>query len=1495
MNINQKKRKISRPPRAYAGSETFKKEGVLRTTPHGPIQYSIFNNLSRGRRRSWKKFSIIKLGNNFFYFSIAHFLLIISRFNSNFKSRITPGMRRVLRKLRAATNFGNSLTSDLRPLRSVNGIALVAVLAILVVLAIMAASFTALMNIESRQSASQLNSQQLDMLVNSGLEQAKAILTVDELNKEANSSILTMSDGEPSYSKWMYVKDNEGTICGRYKIRIEDESSKVNVNKAFLLKNGKGTGWDTGEVVLPRALGIPRKTAKRLIDYRYGKNKIPGTRGDDDQNNLILMADGIDNNANGVIDEDDEGINDPKEYSAEHLRGDDTKFSSMTELMNVILTDNKKLSANLYAGLMRELPRRATIYSVDKPGSPTLPNDIPSDINSITPRECRKLLIRANSDVPFEPNAAKQMHLATNLIDYRDENHVLSTLGSTYGVEAICFNEILANDESYSVDPLMGASPTADSKSYWKDYYGSTDGGRLLYRVDTIYDCVPDDPMMPSGEYYYNLDPRRGWRIRNQPGKTQIGGITGGGSIILRFPKTIGKKGNTSSQDIKPYYKQVKPDDLPGGKSWCRWPSSGSRVHVFGSESQYERFYANIIKTLRKVNSADGNRPKFPKNYFKNSWAMVYGWSDSPVDNNPKSIGCFLITSGDQNSIVLKSTDVNSGERFSTRLTKAGMAFDNCDLSLTINSWGDRSPFAMVPNANVTYLMRSRKPVAGRYFKILIGRPPKGRYTDGYPNELGVSGAVGGGFTDDSDYLRQWVYNDGDPIKTKSGGWIKIMLTSSPKVSRARKIRQWLSYFRMVSPEVVEMYNASATPISLANWRVICNTGSLATQIGRIHSTSYYDQKLRRGITDDNPVVQPSGHFYLVNDIELFDGWFGNGDNKWGSRADEQVPVFQMDEQNWGVAYKIKKTHMNYPPSGRAGYSIIVDERDLDKEIFNLETIKFVDKDGADDPDSWNNIYAPVVAENIREQNEIFIDPIAKDTDIISGELVGKSVMILGLPHAGGIVSLTLKNEYDQVCARTVDYGKVEVDELNVSTEKIDPTKTTWVKRQNPSIGGTENDAENRAMKTHHNDKFFIKNGPFCSIGEARNISTGNDFERLGGSGDISKGANALSALSKYMSSSHVRLESCLGDVTRVGWNQAYDEVVGSSLSSVKGKKGGWKNNKWEGHTLRFLTGPLRGEKYPVISNSKNTFMLAQKNSKYIPRSSPNRKALKPNIGNKFTVGPGYQTPMCYTRASGESGVWTWENVSPYPGTYNLYIYGLNDAVDTTEFLEENNNASIDVEVWNYNTKEFDLLKKRGKYGKQDSFNAGKIKPHNISGNGNIKIKLTSHDVVERNTDDKTGKILVGSGGKQTGMAWFNYAIVTPVPVPGRVNINSAAPRLLASLPGINAELAKNIYEGMDRDGKKTLKPYKNPGDLFKVKGMTPDIFERCVNILCLDSSAFTVEVEAQILKLKNNDRPVKTDPNSILASRKKRFVIEVDSKTDGYLDIIEKERYPVR
>ena len=1383
-----------------------------------------------------------------------------------------------------------------------SGIALVAVLAILVVLAIMASAFTVMMDIENKQSSVQLESQRLDMLVDSGLEHAKSLLSYKTTkSKENNIVVYSEKNLNPKFSSWIDVKDNEGKIIGRYRIKIEDEAAKVNISKARLLDDGKGSSWDTGEVNLSRALGLPPKYAKKIVQYRYGPNRVPGGRNDDNFDNIVLMADGIDNDADGEVDEEDEGINDPSEYDPDYPKGDDRKLSTISEAMSIFLKSKNELSSKFQYNIVQKIPSRSTIYSIDKPGSPSLPNKIPADINSITPRECRKLLIAANSDTSFDLNANLQRQLAANLVDYRDENHVLSTIGSAYGVEAICFNEILANDESYTI-PLDKADNLLLPDNYWKDSFGSEDSKRLIYRLDTFYQCVPDDPH-PWGEFpafYYNLDPRMAWRITKKANTQPMGDIkSAGNNFVLYFPKVIGKY-NGSSPNINPFSKSNPPLDLPcpgvasaNNYPWCKWAQRSDTVYSYAATT-YRNFYKELINVLRNLNSVVDTRPKVPDDYFKHSLVNVYEWSDN-TRSETAVIGCFKIIGSDADSITIDSKNVyDDSVDFNDNFYEAGFDLNNCDLSFSINAWGDRSQVASVGRANVTYLMRSRRPQAGNYYKVIIGRPPKGGFP-GYPSRLGVSGIVGGEFTDDKNYSRQWLYNKGDPIVTKKNGWMKIMITSSPSVSRLDNIKQQLAYIRILTPEVVEMYNASATPISLANWRVICNTGSFATQIGKIKSTGYYDRKLRRSVVDDNPVVQPKGHFYLVNDTKLFDHWYGNGDSRWGSSVEEQIPVFQMDEQNWGITYKIKSTESIYA----VGYSIKIDEKGLDQDTFIGETIKFVDKKHANSEDSWNNVFVPILYKDYfgndyaHQANELITDVIGDPEDIASGKLVGKSVMVLGLLHNGGVVSLTLKNEYDQVCARTIDYGKVEIEEYNKSTEKSDPTKGVWFKRRENSIGGTDADAINQAMSSRRNIDFFIKNGPFGSIGEAKNISSGGDFERLGAGGDISKGANALGAFAKYMSSSHVRLESCIGDVERKGWAQAYNVVDSSSLRSVTTKNANWENDMWKGQTLRFLNGPLRGEKYPISSNTKNSLKLSETGSKYVPRSAPNKKSLKPDKGDKFSVGPGYNSPFCYTRKPNEEGEWIWKNAVHTPGTYNLYIYGLNDAIETTEFFEENNNSSIDVELWNYKYKKFDIIKKRGKFGKQDSFNAGKIRPENFSPDGDVRMKLVSHDVFEKNTEDKSGEVVDGVGGKQTGFAWFNYAVITPVPVLGRVNVNTAPPRLLASIPGINAKLAKNIFDGMDRNNKKTLKPYQSVGDLFKVPGMNPDIFERCVNLLTVDSDMFTVEVEAQTMGTTLKGEKFVADET--VSKRMKRFVIELDKKPDGFIKITEKERCPVR
>lgn len=1408
-------------------------------------------------------------------------------------------------------------------LPSVRGVALVAVLAVLVVLTILAASFSVMMNLELKQSTEQQNSFQLDMLVESGMEHSKSLL-MDASNVGQAYHLSTTSNDK--FSRWFYVKDDSGKITGRYRIKFEDEAGKVNINRARLPGNSKGFGWDTGEVNLPRALGVPPDIAKKVIKYRYGPNRLPGGRGDDDQNNVILMADGIDNNANGIVDEEDEGLNDPGEYKANNLSGDDRKFSTINETVSILLDSKKKLPFSTISKLRNLIPTRATIYSTDEPGSPTLNNKIAADINCLTARDCRKLITKANERKTFIPGGQKRAQLAANIVDYRDENHVLSTLGSTYGVEAVCFNEVMANDESVTHDLVYSRLGLQNWQPDWKGQFGMEDNKRCIYCPDLFFGCIPDSPS-PKAKGWQVLDPRRAWRVEFED--PNLGKLKSqGGSHTITLPKAPGRKGN----EIQPgLFRRGKsdqknalavPERIPAknsGKDCYSWPTGNenyptawNQIDVFGNESQddYEDHCKEMLDVLKKLGKAEKYRPKLDKDYFKNSLAMVYVWQKrDDAEKSSKAIGCFKIKNSDDNSITFENKSAFEGPTFSDKINEAfGTDWKTkYDLSLTINSWANSRSMAWVPEANQRYLIRSRRPRAGKYFKVIIGRPPKSPDNVqtgmlGYPNELGCSGRIGGGFSEDKNFKRRlWEYNDGKPVQTQQDGWIDVLLTSAKTgIEREELKGQTFFFIRMQAPEVTEMYNASATPVSLANWRVICNTGSKATEIGLIRSTSYYDKKLRKKITTDNPVVDPGGHFYLVNDLKLFDYWYGSGNGEWGSSPKEEIPVFEMDQDNWGVAYKIKKTAI-IPGQG---LSISLKNFDFDaREIFNLETIKFIDKKRAKDPRSWNNAFTYV--RNVPEQakDELF-------TWIFSTEenchkyLKGTDLMIIGLPYSGGIVSLTLKNEYEQICARTVDYGKVEVYELGKSSEKIDPTKNTWKKRNKHSIAGQNRNALNRAMRTRRGETYFIKNGPYGSVGELRHVSTGNDFDRLGGQkGDISKGLESIGAIADVASCSHIRLEAASGNVVRKGWKEAKDEVVNSSLKTITCKNGDFQVDKWKGQSVKFLTGPLRGEKFVIIANTKNVITFADDDSPNNPYSAPNKKLCQPNRGDIFSLGPGYASALCFTRTGGDVGEWTWKKAVSRPDNkghrveQNLYIYGLNDAIDTTEFFEENNNASLDVDVWNWNTKKYDSFCKKKKYGKQDSFHAGKIGPQHISDSGDFRIRLTAHDITENFQEAKNGEARLDTGGRKTGTAWFNYAAITPVPVPARVNINTAPARLLASLPGVSVKLARNIEAGIGRNKNNSLKPYKTLGDVMKVQGMTPEIFERCANMLCVNSSFFTVEIEAQTLasplgqKTATGGKRVPDSTRNVTGSRSKRYVLKSDKSNGATVsfDILEK------
>ena len=135
---------------------------------------------------------------------------------------------------------------------------------------------------------------------------------------------------------------------------------------------------------------------------------------------------------------------------------------------------------------------------------------------------------------------------------------------------------------------------------------------------------------------------------------------------------------------------------------------------------------------------------------------------------------------------------------------------------------------------------------------------------------------------------------------------------------------------------------------------------------------------------------------------------------------------------------------------------------------------------------------------------------------------------------------------------------------------------------------------------------------------------------------------------------------------------------------------------------------------------------------------------------------------------------------------------------------------------------------------KNDLAFCGFIGPENISSEKGIKVKLISHGL--NNT-------------KCSGFAWFDYIFLAPGLSSGKININTALPRILSSLKGVDQKTAKNIYLGVNSFDKPVLKPYKNKTDLLDVKGMTTKIYGNICNLITVRSDQFRVNIIAQTLK----------------------------------------------
>ncbi|MFC1667411.1 helix-hairpin-helix domain-containing protein [Candidatus Omnitrophota bacterium] len=233
------------------------------------------------------------------------------------------------------------------------GIALILVVSILAVAGIMAVSFAFTMRLELKAATNYLESTKASYLAEAGASYAQAVLREDDHDIDSfednwhmtftGSDVDNDGDGQPD-SKWIYIYDERDEAIGRYAVLIRDETSLLNINIAnkHNISPLKVTeGWTPHELDLQKFLASfklddPQKTYEDILGYRYGPDKEPGEAGvDDNENQRILRSDGIDNNADGIIDEAGEGIDEPMEFASQSPYADDNAFETPFELAKI--------------------------------------------------------------------------------------------------------------------------------------------------------------------------------------------------------------------------------------------------------------------------------------------------------------------------------------------------------------------------------------------------------------------------------------------------------------------------------------------------------------------------------------------------------------------------------------------------------------------------------------------------------------------------------------------------------------------------------------------------------------------------------------------------------------------------------------------------------------------------------------------------------------------------------------------------------------------------------------------------------------------------------------------------------------------------------------------------------------------------------------------------------------------------------------------------------
>ncbi|NLF39122.1 hypothetical protein GX586_06740, partial [bacterium] len=757
--------------------------------------------------------------------------------------------------------------------------ALLIVLGVLTVLSLTAMMFSLFASVERTTAQVSIGKVQADLLADSALEHTASVLRQDLADQPAwddgsepwstvfapvngsedgNVDIDGLPGALPGQSaadaRWMYVKDANARLVGRYAVLPQDEAAKINVNiAAALAPQMQNQGVGTFEVMLTdgreRGLPVSLPFGKNILRYRYGRDYYPGAGSVDDNLTASSYAsDGIDNNANGIIDEPGEGIDEQEEYDPLRPRWDDRAFSSLNEVADLCAGDQP-----LGMPARRALKRLATVCSRSRDTfwderSAAWRRQV--NINIASRNQVLSLMRRANEEERYEPSSKNMRILVANVLDYRDENHVLTTFGSDYGVEAVCFNEVLANDGSYTArtdtnDAGWNEFERCYRYGYWYETtYGGASNGWSLESVG---------PREAGGSVVTNgvsahLPHAARVRLNKQPHKVDDP------AMFRRFREIVDQSGGWPADLWKnawlmvlDYFERRGYVDYPVYRAYPIIANSSDELTV-GVDDSAENTHDFLRETLTAT-----NRPNFVR--INNLWRRA------EKNRGIRGMVCVFPQMSEKFCFPLQIyPNIKPPRNLYYRVFIGEQSFPQ----ISGNSIG----VTYVMNTYERPLPESATPWKGYTPAMDVDGDPS-RYSETRMLELKRADVKGTTLEFPQGLqtvpLLRTPYQDGDPIRAR-GDFMHVTVTTAKGTGYdggMGRVSDIAAYLRkktflmayMMRPDIIELMNISDRPISMRNWKVVINTGSYADQVGVIDSAREYNP-VRHGRYDNpNPEI----------------------------------------------------------------------------------------------------------------------------------------------------------------------------------------------------------------------------------------------------------------------------------------------------------------------------------------------------------------------------------------------------------------------------------------------------------------------------------------------------------------------------------------------------------------------------------------------------------------------------------------------------------------